>query len=132
MTKPPQLLTAAARVARVRMSALLVTVLGISAVLNADRPFPVDLCVLHSLTGLSCPTCGLTRAVCHVMQGDLAASLGFHPAGILVVTSLAAWAAWSALEAWRGQVLWRRGQNTLARIAGASIALTSLVAWVVR
>jgi len=99
---------------------------------NPSRPLPIDLCVLKAWTGLSCPTCGLTRAVCHALQGDWAASLGFHPAGILVVVSLVGCITWMSLEAWRGQALWSSGRKSLARIAGAAIVVTSLAAWVSR
>ncbi len=100
--------------------------------MNPSRPLPIDLCLLKAWTGLDCPTCGLTRAVCSVLQGDWAASLGFHPAGILVVVSLAGWVAWMSLEVWRGQALWVSGKKTMAKLAGAAIALTSLVGWIAR
>ena len=132
MNAPPRLLAAAERMARVRMSSLLTTLLAAGAFVNPQRPLPIDLCLLNRLTGLDCPTCGLTRAVCHALQGDWSASLGFHPAGILVVVSVVGWALWSSLEAWRGQAIWLRGQKTMARLAGAAIAIASLASWLVR
>ena len=130
MTAPPRILASAERLARVRGSAVLTALLAAGAFVNPSRPLPVDLCLLKRLTGLSCPTCGLTRAVCHALQGDWAASLGFHPAGILVAVSLAGSVTWMSLEVWRGQVLW--GGKTLARIAGGAIAVTSLLGWIAR
>jgi hypothetical protein len=129
---PPRLLATAERIARVRMSGFLTALLAVGALVNPQRPVPIDLCLLKRLTGLDCPTCGLTRAVCSLLQGDWAASLSFHPAGILVVVSVAAWTMWSALEAWRGQAIWMTGRKTLARLAGAAIALLSLATWIVR
>jgi Protein of unknown function (DUF2752) len=114
------------------MSGFLTALLAVGALVNPQRPLPIDLCLLKRLTGLDCPTCGLTRAVCSLLQGDWAASLSFHPAGILVVVSLAAWTVWSALEAWCGQAIWMRGQRMLARLAGAAIMLISLAAWISR
>ena len=112
------------------MSGVLTALLAAGVFVNPSRPLPIDLCLLKRLTGLSCPTCGLTRAVCSVLQGDWAASLGFHPAGILVVFSLVGWVTWMSLEAWRGQILW--GGKTTARLAGGAIAVTSLVGWIAR
>jgi hypothetical protein len=132
VTAPPRLLATAERIARIRMSGFLTALLAAGALVNPQRPLPIDLCLLKRLTGLDCPTCGLTRAVCSLLQGDWAASLSFHPAGILVVVSLAAWTVWSALEAWRGQAIWMRGQRMLPRLAGAGIALVSLAGWIGR
>ena len=117
---------------RIRTSGVLTALLAAGVFVNSSRPLPIDLCLLKAWTGLDCPTCGLTRAVCSVLQGDWAASLGFHPAGILVVVSLVGWVAWMSLEAWRGQALWETRRKALARFAGAGIALTSLVAWIAR
>lgn len=117
---------------RIRTSGVLTALLAAGVFVNPSRPLPIDLCLLKGLTGLSCPTCGLTRAVCHALQGDWAASLGFHPAGILVVVSLAGWVTWMSLEVWRGQTLWETRRKALARLAGAGIALTSLAAWIAR
>lgn len=39
----------------------------------------VDLCPLHSLTGLPCPGCGMSRAIAAWSQGDLSAALGLNP-----------------------------------------------------
>ena len=132
MTSPPRILAAGERLMRVRVSAVLTVLLGAGAVLNPSRPLPIDLCLLKRMTGLPCPTCGLTRAVCSALQGDWAASLGFHPAGILVVVSVLGWVTWMSLEAWRGQMLWLSGRKTLAKLAGAAIAVTSMAAWIVR
>lgn len=115
---------------RIRTSGVLTALLAAGMFVNPSRPLPIDLCLLKSLTGLACPTCGLTRAVCHALQGDFAGSLAFHPAGILVVISVIGWAGWMSLEAWRGQALWVRGRKTLAGLAGAGVAMTSLVGWI--
>jgi Protein of unknown function (DUF2752) len=132
MTVPPRLLEAGERLTRVRVGAVLTALLGAGAVLNPARPLPIDLCLLKAWTGLSCPTCGLTRAVCHVLQGDWAASLEFHPAGILVVVSVVGWVTWMSLEAWRGQLLWERRRKVLAQLGGGGIVLISLATWVAR
>ena len=132
MNAPPRLLAAAERVTRLRTSGVLTALLVAGVFVNPSRPLPVDLCLLKRLTGLSCPTCGLTRAICYALQGDWGASLGFHPAGILVVFSLVGWVAWMSLEAWRGQALWASGRKMMAILAGAGVALVSLAGWVSR
>lgn len=46
------------------------------------------LCPFRWLTDLICPGCGMTRAVTTLVRGDLAASINFHPGGLLLVASL--------------------------------------------
>lgn len=43
------------------------------------------LCPFRLLTGIPCPSCGLTRSWVALMHGDLGQSLAFHPLGWLVV-----------------------------------------------
>ena len=44
-----------------------------------------SICPFHTLTGLPCPGCGLTRAVVCVCHGRLAESLAFHPLALAVL-----------------------------------------------
>lgn len=36
-------------------------------------------CPIRSLTGIPCPSCGITRACFSVIQGDLNSALYYHP-----------------------------------------------------
>jgi hypothetical protein len=84
----------------VRAGQTLALALGLIAASRADalRPLPLDLCAWKWLTGMPCPGCGLTRALCHAVQGEWAASLALHPAGPLVAVGLVCACAWMALE----------------------------------
>lgn len=42
-------------------------------------------CPFKALTGIDCPGCGFQRAVVHLMQGQLMASLKVYPATIPIV-----------------------------------------------
>ena len=50
--------------------------------LPAHVPFG---CVLYDTTGVPCPWCGLTRSVIALADWDLAGSLRFNPAGLVIV-----------------------------------------------
>lgn len=95
---PPRL----AEVRRARGGRWLVIALGAMAVGAAlfvfdparHRFFP--LCLFHAVTGLNCPGCGGTRAVHHLLHGDVAAALRCNalvvlalPAGALAALALA-------------------------------------------
>ena len=44
----------------------------------------VSLCMFQVATGRPCPGCGMTRSMLRLSQGDLVASLRFHPLGIVL------------------------------------------------
>lgn len=102
---PPRLLTGDVRAARWRQAGFVALMLCAGFLTNPDRPLPFDVCLWRRWTGWSCPTCGLTRAICHALHGDWSGSVALHPAGPLALAALVTWAVWSALEAWRGQPL---------------------------
>ena len=104
---------------RVGLVALFLGALAVSAVLAPAPPGATggitlaghrlpELCTLKATTGLPCPGCGLTRSWVSAVHGDLAASLGHHPLGWLVLLYAAAQGArhgaWLALPRKRGTV----------------------------
>jgi hypothetical protein len=101
-------------------------------VLPPDRPFVVDVCLWHRVTGWSCLTCGLTRAACLFARGLFRQSLAMHAAGWLLLSGLAVAAAWSGVEAVAGRDL---GGRLKARLVAASFWAglgLSLVTWLGR
>jgi hypothetical protein len=50
------------------------------------------LCPVRAVTGFPCPACGLTRSWRAALHGDPAASLRFHPLGIVALLGAAAYA----------------------------------------
>ena len=122
---PPRILDGAERRRRGLNALLLALGLLLAALLPSDRPFPVDLCGFHRLTGLPCPTCGLTRAVCHAARGHWAVSLGYHPAGLPLALAAAAWALWLGAEAAKGRPLAEeRRKRLLGPLVMAGILLS--------
>lgn len=56
---------------------------------------PLSLCLTRQGLGLPCPGCGLTRAMAHLVQGDLARSLALHPLAPLVAAdAVVGWGWW--------------------------------------
>jgi hypothetical protein len=45
-------------------------------------------CLIKKTTGIPCPSCGATRAVLLLLQGDLAASLQMNPLGMVIAISM--------------------------------------------
>lgn len=54
-----------------------------------------DFCLVHRVTGIACPGCGLTRAAAALAQGRFAESVRWHPMfGLLAAESALFWLAW--------------------------------------
>jgi len=48
-------------------------------VLWLKAALPTPRCIFHTLTGLPCPTCGMTRAAQALLRGDFSAAFGWNP-----------------------------------------------------
>lgn len=87
------------------------------------------ICGFANCTGVACPGCGLTRAVGHLVRGNLTEALRYHPLVLLVVAELlGAWTIWAAHQA--GWIRWRH-RRWVDVIIGGTAALLILV-WIVR
>ena len=92
-----------------------------ASALGAGEVEGPTLCPFRLATGLPCPFCGTTRSLMALGRGDLEASLGYSPLGLLL--SVAAVAFFVALATATRQ---RRSMNWppwLMPAAGAAIAL---------
>jgi hypothetical protein len=89
------------------------------------------LCLLRQLTGLPCPTCGLTRAFCSISRGGFAEAVAFHPLGPLVYVIFLALLVRSAGIAITGR-MWLGGLARVLIISLPVLAIATLVIWVVR
>lgn len=66
--------------------AIWASVLGAFATMNRLPDLP--LCPVHYLTGMECPTCGVTRSVWYLLHGNCAGGLQSNPLGLIVVAVL--------------------------------------------
>lgn len=90
-------------------------VLAFSALFTPGALPKFDICMLHRITGIPCPGCGLTRAFCAISHGDFAAAWCFNPFGFLFyagVLSVPFWAIWKWKNPGR-RLLSERGRNTV-------------------
>ena len=122
---PPRLLAPDARRSKARQAGVIAAALALSALTNPARPLPFEVCGFHWLTGLPCPTCGMTRAVCHAVRGHWAQSVTSHPAGLILAAGLVGWMLWAAAEAWRGRPIAEAPRRRLANaliVAGVAVS----------
>jgi uncharacterized protein DUF2752 len=95
----------AARVRRLGMAIACGLLPAVAACLPPLHPLPIDLCLLHRLTGFPCLGCGMTRAICLLAHGRLRDSLAMHPAGILAAAAIVVGGALSAVESAVGRLV---------------------------
>lgn len=93
-------------------------------------------CPFRSLTGVPCPTCGTTRALLALSQGQLGKALALNPmtTGLLVFAGLA-FVAWALAHAWgvglpHGLASLERRWPWWLRV-GVTLGLVANWAWVV-
>ncbi|HEY9047704.1 MAG TPA: DUF2752 domain-containing protein [Ohtaekwangia sp.] len=58
----------------------------------------VTVCMFKNITGLPCPSCGITRSVLSLMQGDLYHAWMINPLGIIAALMLVAIPIWMAID----------------------------------
>jgi|LakMenE01Jun11ns_1017448.scaffolds.fasta_scaffold9269182_2 hypothetical protein len=67
----------------------------------------LQICVLKNTMGLPCPSCGTTRSVLHLVQGDLSTALLMNPFGIIVFIGLVVFPFWIIYDYWNAKrTLW--------------------------
>ena len=52
-----------------------------------DLGLPTPFCPLHALTGIPCPTCGMTRGLVCLLQGQIEEALLFNPLMMVALLS---------------------------------------------
>lgn len=114
--------------------ALLAGLFGLLALGVAHRfPAVVDMlprCPFLTLTGLPCPTCGISRALVGFARGDLAGAFSYHPLAVLGTAGAIAfglWACGSLLAPSRFRLPRLEGRRQVVLARGLAIAL--LVNW---
>jgi hypothetical protein len=99
---------------------------GIAALVGLGHVPQLWSCPWKTLTGISCPFCGLTRSLASAVRGDWQASFGYHPLGIAIVVILAGF-AWLCV---RGML--RGTPVRLGPMAAWSLCLFAIVCWIIK
>jgi hypothetical protein len=102
---------------------------ALAALLLAGLPWP---CPVRLVTGLPCPSCGLTRAARFALRGDFARATAMHPMWMLVLPFLAGVAiaecvAFARVRRWGTVLDTRWGRRVSLGLLAALVAV-----WIAR
>jgi hypothetical protein len=90
----------------------------------------VGVCMIRQTTGVPCPSCGTTRSVLSLLNGDVLQALYLNPFGFIVLSIMFAAPVWILSDLLRKKdTLFGFYQKTEARLRmpGLAIPLVSLV-----
>jgi hypothetical protein len=62
----------------------------------------IPVCLIKTVTGIPCPSCGTTRAMVTLMQGRLTESVLQNPFGVLLALGAVVFPFWIAVDILRG------------------------------
>ena len=110
------------------IAALLIGVAGTVLVTfpPTDSPY-YPKCQLHSLTGLHCPGCGMTRFVAAALRGDLSQAAAYNAVGLVALPFVTVWVL-HQVWAWLWGVTPRRwlSPRWYGRVTAVFIAVVSI------
>ncbi|GGF27948.1 DUF2752 domain-containing protein [Echinicola rosea] len=70
------------------------------------------VCLVKNFTGLPCPSCGITRAIISIIQGDFNGAFFSNPLGFVVALGLLIGPAWLLFDVFTGKsALWKSYQR---------------------
>lgn len=97
--------------------------------MGSHRQLGLPPCNFVKITGLPCPSCGMTTSFALLMHGEIAASLRANAVGTLLAAFLLGLIPWSLFSAARGRWLWIRSAETWLLYAVIVFIGLALVRW---
>jgi hypothetical protein len=89
-------------------------------------------CTFRVVTGIRCPSCGMTTSWAHLMRGNVIASLKSNTGGTLAGIIALVLAPWAFFSGVRGRWLGRPLDDRMALIVTIAVILVALADWAVR
>jgi len=128
------------RLSLVLLATVLVGVFALAILLNpykngrvwtegTHRQLGLPPCTFKELTGVPCPTCGMTSSFALLMRADLVHSLQANAAGTLLALFLLFLIPWSVASALRGRLLFFRSLEAVLLRAAIVLLILMLARW---
>ena len=99
--------------------------------LETHRQLGLPPCTFYEVTGLPCPSCGMTTSFALLMHGDLGNSLRANAVGTLLAVFCLAFIPWGLASAARKQPLFIRSLERAFMICVMCLLGLMLLRWVI-
>lgn len=97
---------------------------------STSAPAETTVCIFKHVTNVPCPSCGTTRSVVTLMEGDVMEAFLTNPFGLLVATFILVgppWIIWDLLTGNKTFMLWYERAESFIRQKKVAIVLIGLV-----
>jgi hypothetical protein len=118
---------------------ILIGLLAVAAMIEPDergygthQRLGLPPCTFQFVTGVRCPSCGMTTSWAYLVRGQLIKSLKSNTGGTLVGVIAMLLAPWALLSGLRGRWFWKSFNDWAALIVTLAVILVTLVDWSVR
>jgi hypothetical protein len=99
--------------------------------METHRQLGLPPCTFYTLTGLPCPSCGMTTSFSLLMHGDVVNSLRANAVGTMVALIWLTMIPWSLLSAVRGRLIFIRSPERALLWAVIAFMVLLLLRWLV-
>ena len=117
----------------------LITLLVTAATLQPDtrgfgthQQLGLPPCSFKEMTGLRCPSCGMTTSWSNMMDGKVISSFQANTGGALLAITALFVGPWAVASGTMGVWLWPRPNEWFAVLAGSTIVICTMVDWCIR
>jgi len=102
---------------------------------QSDRSGAAEVCLVKHITGVPCPSCGSTRSVLTLMDGNIMKSLSINPFGLIIALIMITLPPWILYDLTTGKrslpVFYSHSEAFLRkRIVAIPLILLVLINWV--
>jgi hypothetical protein len=96
---------------------------------ETHRQLGLPPCTFKFVTGMPCPSCGMTTSFALLIRGDVLNSLRANAAGTLLGVLVLAFIPWALASAWRGYLLFVRSFETVLVRVVVLFLVVMMVRW---
>lgn len=135
----PGLMSKSSRWTLVIVAAALAVLLGLARWLIPDErgygtheQLGLPPCAFLALTGIPCPSCGMTTSFAYVMRGRLLTAAWTNPGGCLLALGSAGLIPWCLASAVAGRTIGVRSPERAAVVIVLAVVAISMIGWTIR
>jgi hypothetical protein len=135
----PMAMRCSRRVLLVVLAAGLAVVLGLARWVTPDKrgfgtheQLGLPPCAFRVITGIPCPSCGMTTSFAYVVRGQLLVAALTNPGGCLLALGAIVLIPWCLVSALAGRTIGLRSPERAAVVTVLIVVALSAVSWTIR